>query len=1817
MKTLRLLVMASCVLAAASPAFADWQTIMSENFEGAFPSGLWSVSGNPTWDDDDYNPHSGGWCCWCANGGAGGLDPQFNNYPHNMNATMTYGPFDLSGAVRARLTYWMWLYVEGSRDFVRVRASSDGSNWTGDTYTGGNATWLSYSLNLDSYCGQPQVWISFNFTSDSSIAYNGAFIDDVLLVKEAYPPITIDGPAVDGQIDNAYDIDIYRLTVANFGDYWVETTNTWGTLTSSSMDLCDSGFTLIANSLGTGDGGMSRILGSRHPGMYYVQVKGANGSTGTYHVTVSNSRNLQVGSWASGNIAGAGALNCYQCNIPAAGVYVIDTVAGSLSDTYMHLYDIDRDDPIEEDDDDGDGNAARIIRFLPQGWCHVKVRAYNHDATGTYSIRIAQATPLTPDGAGVTGNVTAPGQADWYQLVISAHGDYVIETTNAWGGTLADTTLSLCNSSGVELQADDNGGDGNMSRIVHTLNAGTYYLRVKGDATGTYRITASSVFTVAPLTQALGEIASFSSVWCKLIITTPGYYRIELLDLSHYSGGYLCLYDSACNEFLEDDEHDGEGGLPRIVRLLSAGTYYVRLRTGIGAPGSYTLLVAEARFVNVSGSVKTVYGVGVGGITICFSCRGTAVTQSDGTYSASVLAGEFMVQLDINSPIYASPLIYYANMPMGGSATANFISIPKPKSIALNTAAGDGYICSVGDENWFSVSLYGKTSYVVEVTNAWYCTLGDSTITRFDNWISEKETDDDGGDGPMSRLFVSTNSTGCDYVRVRGKGTSTGTYRIAASSLGTLVVGDPPVTENIWGAGAQRWYQFTTSAAGFYRIDTAAGTLTDNYLYLYDASHNDALAESEDGGPAGMARIDHWLAAGTYYVKVRARHADTAGTFQIGIASISATVTGIVWNYTDGTGIAGVTITFSGGRGSCVTKPDGSFSATVLYGEFTAAPSAPGWEFLPESRDVSLAAGGSSNLLFAGFPNPIPLLVDGPAVDGYIASTSETYWFKISFDADDDCIIETINAWGTLPDAAMSMTMWCAETPDAYWGWDGFPGTGDGGMARIVHLSQGFAHVAYLRVKGHTGTGSYKVTASTIRTWQVNSTISGVVPAPGAPEWARFEITTPRHYVLDMTAGTLADTVLSVYPFSPCDPIEVDDDDGDGNMARIIRHLPANTYYAKVRAYQSTASGTYSVRIHPAPEITPDGPAVEGAITAAGNQDWFAFTSPPGVCVVEVTNLWGHSLVNSVATVFDKDAKYLLTDDDGGDGALSRFSVAADGQTRYLHVKGGGSTGTYAVTVSLLSQIIAGGQPLTGEISGAGSSDWYQLVVNTAGGYRIDTAAGTLADTHLFLYENLQGDVIEEDADDGEGAMARIDCLLGPGVYYLKVRAPGASTGTYTISVGPASATISGRVATVDGIPLHGTTIRFGGGRGAAVVQPDGTYSVNVLPGEFPVTPSLGAWVFVPQQRSVSLANGATLENVDFIGLPGVGLIGVDCATRLADIPLVIASEYWLAFTIDAPGTYVAELSTLTGPTASASLAVYDHAMNILFSDENGGGDEDLPRIVAGLGPGPYYIRIQGGSGRDPLDGAVTLNRLVPIEEGVPQQAQMTCERAADWFMFHVPESGFTWRISTIPGGLTATRLTFYDSFINDPLVQVDGEGSMAYLDIPLPAGTYYVRVRASDPLGTGTYSILLARLTHAISGSIHKPKGSGIAGVTVGFGSRPAVVTDPGGSYGQSGFAHGAAETITPGMTGWRFRPRSISVTVDGDLAGQNFAGTIVADANYDCIVNVLDLIFIRNRLNQSISSGDNWQADVNDDGRINVLDLIFARNRLSTRCP
>ncbi len=182
----------ACPGAAASPP-GQWATLMSEDFEGAFPHGLWHIGkeGAPyLWGRRDCNPHGGRYSLW-GNGG-GSLGSQIacsGQYPANYVTTLSYGPLDLSDVAALRLSFahWTWL---GAGDSLGVGWSNDGGKTWVVLPIYGNAVsicggWCAESFDQDRWtlplAGQPKVYLLFRFASNATGVGYGSFLDDVSL----------------------------------------------------------------------------------------------------------------------------------------------------------------------------------------------------------------------------------------------------------------------------------------------------------------------------------------------------------------------------------------------------------------------------------------------------------------------------------------------------------------------------------------------------------------------------------------------------------------------------------------------------------------------------------------------------------------------------------------------------------------------------------------------------------------------------------------------------------------------------------------------------------------------------------------------------------------------------------------------------------------------------------------------------------------------------------------------------------------------------------------------------------------------------------------------------------------------------------------------------------------------------------------------------------------------------------------------------------------------------------------------------------------------------------------------------------------------------------------------------------------------------------------------------------------------------------------------------------------------------------------------------------------------------------------------------
>jgi len=158
-----------------------WTNIMTEDFEGTFPSSGWTLGeggdGDYRWAKRNCRPHNGYYSAWGVGGGANGSSLQCGSqYPNSAFSYMIYGPFDLSNATQAELLFYRWNKTI-SPDRLLWGQSTDGSHFTGWQVTGDSGGWQYQSFDLAGVVGQSQVWIGFFLESDSATRdYEGAYV---------------------------------------------------------------------------------------------------------------------------------------------------------------------------------------------------------------------------------------------------------------------------------------------------------------------------------------------------------------------------------------------------------------------------------------------------------------------------------------------------------------------------------------------------------------------------------------------------------------------------------------------------------------------------------------------------------------------------------------------------------------------------------------------------------------------------------------------------------------------------------------------------------------------------------------------------------------------------------------------------------------------------------------------------------------------------------------------------------------------------------------------------------------------------------------------------------------------------------------------------------------------------------------------------------------------------------------------------------------------------------------------------------------------------------------------------------------------------------------------------------------------------------------------------------------------------------------------------------------------------------------------------------------------------------------------------------
>lgn len=312
-----------------------WQTLLSDDFEGAFPGEVWSVLAYPD------RPYWGRWDCWsgdteshsvgCAAAGPGAVTC---GSPHavDMYTWMIAGPFDFSDdaitAVELSGIFEVMAATPGDYAYIGVSRDPEGEGFWGETL---GAFVFEQTVALDltdvsgfgSVVGEAEVWVGFLFVSnDDFISYtNGAQIDDVRLRFDR--PLPNQAPQV-------------HLDAPNGGGVLLAGAQTTIAWTASDPDAGPQSLSIdLEYSLGDG---------VWHP------IAAALGNSGSHAWTVPAQAgdNVRVRVWADDGEDRVGDMSdaSFTIVIPGANELVVGDGAGDSGGTVVLSIVLDNEDPV-------------------------------------------------------------------------------------------------------------------------------------------------------------------------------------------------------------------------------------------------------------------------------------------------------------------------------------------------------------------------------------------------------------------------------------------------------------------------------------------------------------------------------------------------------------------------------------------------------------------------------------------------------------------------------------------------------------------------------------------------------------------------------------------------------------------------------------------------------------------------------------------------------------------------------------------------------------------------------------------------------------------------------------------------------------------------------------------------------------------------------------------------------------------------------------------------------------------------------------------------------------------------------------------------------------------------------------------------------------------------------------------------------------------------------------------------------------------------------------------------------------------------------
>lgn len=699
------------------------------------------------------------------------------------------------------------------------------------------------------------------------------------------------GTSVAGTLDSLGDHDWYRVTLVAGTSYVFGLSAAGsgvGTLADPILRLRDASGTLVASD---DDGGTGRdsllAITTSASGTFFLDA-GAffDGGTGSFLLSVAladavegstaTSASIAEGESVLGSVDSGGDADWYAVFLEEGVSYDIalsgaDGGGGSLADPFLGIRDA-AGTLLLSDDDSGTGLDAALSVTVNTGGLYYLDSSGFGSQTGTFTLSLDRADLVAGDtstsgrlqpGDSLAGTVEAPGDEDWYRIVLLAGETYEFRLLGfpSGNGTLADPFLRLLDATGTRVAQDDDSGSGTESFLRFTADArGVFYVSAEGFGTGT----GTYLLTAERLSDAIAENTTTNAR------IRPGQQRSSAIETAGDEDWFAI---------------DLRAGQTYTIELLGD------LSTGSPLADPFLRGIHDATGRLIAGTANDDYG-GTYNAQVTFTAGETARHYiSAGAFGS--FTGSYILSVETLG----------GGSPTGGDSVAD--DAAGAGAVAPGATGEQGSIDFARDIDWFRVRLVEGVRYEINLLGA---PTGDGTLTDPLFWgvhdaagnVIAGTADDDSGTGTNSRTFFTPEETGFYFLAAAGYYNFTGTYLLTVERTGaSSEVPDDVTTDavlpvgrfydgEIETAGDVDWIRVRLAPNRAYEVelsgtDSGGGTLSDPFIEgIYDAAGNAIPDTSDhDGGTGGDALVTFTAPErGVYYVAA-ASDGSATGTYKL------------------------------------------------------------------------------------------------------------------------------------------------------------------------------------------------------------------------------------------------------------------------------------------------------------------------------------------------------------------------------------------------------------------------------------------------------------------------------------------------------------------------------------------------------------------------------------------------------------------------------------------------------------------------------------------------------------------------------------------------------------------------------------------------------------------------------------------------------------------------------------------------------------------------------------------------------------------------